>query len=122
MAESIGYRSIVIASQSITWFVGQLLKLYFDVDVRRPPGLFERGSEQCLILASTHKSVLGPWLIMSALRFHQWRTLIAESLDLEAGASWLRERTLQLYERARRRGEEARECASDRVCRCGIMR
>jgi hypothetical protein len=35
-------------------------------------------------------------------------TLIPESLDLEAGASWLRERTLELYERARKRGEAAR--------------
>ena len=31
---------------------------------------------------------------------------IPESLDLEAGASWLRERTLELYERAARRAGE----------------
>lgn len=30
---------------------------------------------------------------------------IPDSLDLESGAAWLRERTLDLYERARRRGE-----------------
>jgi 1-acyl-sn-glycerol-3-phosphate acyltransferase len=30
---------------------------------------------------------------------------IPDSLDLAAGAAWLRERTLELYERARRRGD-----------------
>jgi 1-acyl-sn-glycerol-3-phosphate acyltransferase len=30
---------------------------------------------------------------------------IPEHLDLKAGAAWLREHTLELYERARRRGE-----------------
>lgn len=33
---------------------------------------------------------------------------IPESLDLEAGAGWLRVRALELYERARRRGEGRR--------------
>jgi 1-acyl-sn-glycerol-3-phosphate acyltransferase len=71
-----GYRSIVVASQSAAWFVGQLLKLYFSIELRRPAGLFERGSESCLILASMHKSGLDPWIILSALRFREWRTLV----------------------------------------------
>jgi 1-acyl-sn-glycerol-3-phosphate acyltransferase len=75
VSEIDGYRSIVVASQSITWLIGQLLKLCFAVDVHRPPGLFER-PERCLVLASTHRSVLDPWLIMSALRYHQWRMLL----------------------------------------------
>jgi hypothetical protein len=33
---------------------------------------------------------------------------IPESLDLEAGAGWLRARALELYERAARRGAERR--------------
>ena len=52
------------------------LDLCFAVEMHRPPGLFERGPEQCLILASMHKSVFDPWLIMGALRYHQWRALI----------------------------------------------
>jgi hypothetical protein len=50
--------------------------LHFAVASHRPAGLFERGEEQCLILAPTHRSVLDPWLIMSALRFRQWRVLV----------------------------------------------
>jgi 1-acyl-sn-glycerol-3-phosphate acyltransferase len=76
MAENIGYRSIVVASQSVAWLAGQFLKLCFNIDMRRPAGVFERGPEQCLILASTHRSILDPWLIMSALRFRQWRMLL----------------------------------------------
>jgi 1-acyl-sn-glycerol-3-phosphate acyltransferase len=74
--ETIGYRSIVVASQASAWLVGQLLKLYFSIELHRPPGLFERGSESCLILAPMHTSTLDPWLIMSALPFRQWRALM----------------------------------------------
>jgi 1-acyl-sn-glycerol-3-phosphate acyltransferase len=76
VAETIGYRSIVMASQASSWLVGQLLKLYFSVELHTPKGLFERGSESCLILAPMHTSALDPWLIVSALRFRQWRALI----------------------------------------------
>jgi 1-acyl-sn-glycerol-3-phosphate acyltransferase len=75
VAEVVDYRSIVAASQSVAWAVGQVLKLRFAVEVHRPSGLFEHGPEQCLILAPTHQSSLDPWLIMSALRYHQWRAL-----------------------------------------------
>lgn len=75
MAEVVDYRTIVAASQSVAWAVGQALKLRFAIEVHRPPGLFEHGSEQCLILAPTHQSSLDPWLIMSALRYRQWRAL-----------------------------------------------
>jgi hypothetical protein len=75
VSEITGYRSIVVASQSITWLVGQLLKRCFAVDIHRPSGLFERPE--------------GP-----------------EPLDLEAGPSWLRERTLDLHGLTRQRGGE----------------
>jgi 1-acyl-sn-glycerol-3-phosphate acyltransferase len=75
VAEVVDYRTIVAASQSVAWAVGQALKLRFAIEVHRPPGLFEHGSEQCLILAPTHQSSLDPWLIMSALRYRQWRAL-----------------------------------------------
>ncbi len=71
-----GYRSFVVTSQSITWLVTQLLKLRFDVEKHRPSGLFARGRERCLILAPTHQSLLDPFLIVSAMRYRQWRTLI----------------------------------------------
>lgn len=54
MAELDGYRSIVVASQSISWLVGKALRLRFAVETHRPTGLLERGKEQCLILAPTH--------------------------------------------------------------------
>ena len=76
MAEENGYRSFVVASQSITWLVGQLLKLRFAVENHRPSGLFEHGRERCLILAPTHQSLLDPFLIVTSMRFRQWRTLI----------------------------------------------
>ncbi|MGH9456100.1 MAG: lysophospholipid acyltransferase family protein [Thermoanaerobaculia bacterium] len=76
MAETDGFRSIVVASQSVTWLAGQLLKLRFAVEKHRPPELFERDHERCLILAPTHQSLLDPWLIMSAMRFRQWRALL----------------------------------------------
>jgi 1-acyl-sn-glycerol-3-phosphate acyltransferase len=75
LAEVVDYRTIVAASQSVAWAVGQALKLRFAVEVHRPSELFEQGPEQCLILAPTHQSSLDPWLIMSALRYHQWRAL-----------------------------------------------
>jgi 1-acyl-sn-glycerol-3-phosphate acyltransferase len=70
------YRSVVVASQSVTWLVGQLLKLCYASEMYRPAGLFERGPEQCLILAPTHQSLFDPWLIMGALRYRQWRMLM----------------------------------------------
>ena len=76
MAEENGYRSFVVTSQSITWLVTQLLKLRFAVEKHRPSGLFERGRERCLILAPTHQSILDPFLIVSSMRYHQWRALI----------------------------------------------
>jgi 1-acyl-sn-glycerol-3-phosphate acyltransferase len=71
-----GYRSIAVASQSISWVVGQALKLRFAVEAHRLPGPFEHGREHRLILAPTHQTVLDPWLIMGALRYRQWRALV----------------------------------------------
>jgi 1-acyl-sn-glycerol-3-phosphate acyltransferase len=76
VAETVGYRSMVVASQSIAWVVARLLKLWFTIEMHLPPGLFEHGPERCLILAPMHKSVLDPWLIMSALGYRQWRVLM----------------------------------------------
>lgn len=75
-AEANAYRSILAASQASTWLLGQALRGFFAVDVHRPPGLFEHGPEERLILAPLHRSVLDPWLIMGALEYRQWRALI----------------------------------------------
>jgi 1-acyl-sn-glycerol-3-phosphate acyltransferase len=76
VVESRNYRSIVVRCQSLTWLLGQTLKLYFAIEAHRPPGLFERGQERSLILAPTHKSVLDPWVIIGALSYRHWRALI----------------------------------------------
>lgn len=71
-----GYRSFIVASQSITWLLAHLAKVRYAVEKHQPPGLFEQGHERCLILAPTHQSLLDPWLITSAMRFRQWRALV----------------------------------------------
>lgn len=76
VSESNAYRSILMASQASTWLFGRLLKARFNVELSRPPGLLERGSQTRLILAPLHRSVLDPWLIMGALEFRRWRTLV----------------------------------------------
>ncbi|MGQ0814863.1 MAG: lysophospholipid acyltransferase family protein [Gemmatimonadota bacterium] len=69
-------RFLVIASQSTAWLFGHLLKLRFAVSAHAAGGFPQRGSDRCLILSSTHRSLLDPWLIMSALRYGQFRQLI----------------------------------------------
>jgi len=44
LPETIDYRSIVVASQFVTWLAGQLLKLHFRTEMYRPAGLFETGA------------------------------------------------------------------------------
>src|SRR2546425_6492040 len=74
--ESRRYRSIVMASQHIAWFLSQLLRVRYAIRAHRPAGLFERDAECCLILAPTHQSILDPFLLMIALPYRCWRTLI----------------------------------------------
>lgn len=76
MPESTSYRRIVVASQCISWVVAQLLRLRYEIRVHRPAGLFEQKREHCLILASSHKTILDPWLIMIGLKYRHFRTLV----------------------------------------------
>lgn len=76
MAESIAYRSVVIASQSASWLVGQLLRVRYSVQASGPGEIFESGHNQCLILAPTHKSYLDPWLLTIALPYRHFRLLL----------------------------------------------
>jgi 1-acyl-sn-glycerol-3-phosphate acyltransferase len=101
VAEVVDYRSVVVVTQSVAWAVGQVLKLRFAVEVHRPSGLLGHGPEQCLILAPTHQSSLDPWLIMSALRYHQWRALTPvrtlTSQSYEAPLKWFAPLVRTLY-------------------------
>ena len=136
MAARIGYRSVFVISQSLAWLSSQILRLCFAPEMHRPPGVFDRGPAfapgasagkpgRGLILAPTHQSVLDPFLIMSALRYRQWRMLAPIRtlgdfapgviyLQRQSGAAivpmavWMSQGTLELYERARRRGEHGR--------------
>jgi 1-acyl-sn-glycerol-3-phosphate acyltransferase len=76
LSEPINYRSIIVASQTITWLLGQALKLFFATELHHPADLFGRRLERCLILAPTHQSLLDPWLIMGALPYRRWRMLM----------------------------------------------
>ena len=76
MPESVAYRSIVMASQSASWLVGQLLRVRYSVSTYGPPELFKSNSTHCLILAPAHKTILDPWLLMIGLRYRQFRSLV----------------------------------------------
>jgi len=74
--ESTSYRRIVVASQYVSWVVAQVLRLRYDIRAHRPTGLFEQNREHCLILASSHKTILDPWLIMIGLKYRHFRSLV----------------------------------------------
>lgn len=82
--ESHSYRSMIIVSQYVTWFLSHLLRLRFAIRAQHPAGLFEQGSadtgagmgEHRLILAPTHQTILDPWLLASALPYPCFRALV----------------------------------------------
>lgn len=76
MREANGYRRTVVAIQSTSWFLGQILKLRFAIEDHCPSGVFEDSRERCLILAPTHQSLLDPFLIMVSMTYRQWRAVI----------------------------------------------
>ena len=76
MAESVAYRSIIIASQSASWFLGQVLRVRYQVHAHGPAELFASRHNHCLILAPTHKSILDPWLLMIGLPYRDFRSLV----------------------------------------------
>ncbi len=76
MAESVSYRSIIVVSQYLSWFFGQIIRARYSIRAHLPAGLFERNSEHCLILASNHQTFLDPLLLMIAVDCRCWRALI----------------------------------------------
>ena len=91
--EENSYRFIIVLSQHFWWVVAQVLRLRYKIRGRHPAGLFEHNREHCLILASSHKSVFDPWLIMMALGYRQFRTLVPvrtlATQTFEGSLSWL---------------------------------
>ena len=87
------YRFMIVASQYVWWMLAHVLRLRYDIQVHRPAGLFEHKHEHCLILASSHKSVLDPWLIMLALKHRYFRSLVPVRIlatqTFEGNLSWL---------------------------------
>jgi 1-acyl-sn-glycerol-3-phosphate acyltransferase len=76
VAESIGYRSIVVASQYASWLLCQLLRLRFAITAHRPAGLFDRDPGHCLILAANHHTYVDLGIIMIALGYHGFHALV----------------------------------------------
>jgi 1-acyl-sn-glycerol-3-phosphate acyltransferase len=76
VAESVAYRSIVVASQYVSWVFGQLLRVRYSIRIYRPAELFQASSEHCLILAPNHKSYLDPWLLVIGLNSRYVRALV----------------------------------------------
>jgi 1-acyl-sn-glycerol-3-phosphate acyltransferase len=76
VAETIVYRSIIIATQQVSWLFGQILRAYYSVSTHGPFQLLEHRSNHCLILAPTHKTYLDPWLLMIGLRYRHFRALV----------------------------------------------
>lgn len=74
--EEDSYRFIIVASQYCWWVLAHVLRLRYEIRIHRPAGLFEHKREHCLILASSHKSILDPWLIMLGLKYRYFRTLV----------------------------------------------
>ena len=76
MAESVAYRLIIVASQSASWFLGQFLRVRYEVRACGRAELFAPRHHHCLILAPTHKSYLDPWLLMIGLPYRHFRSLV----------------------------------------------
>ena len=76
MSESIGYRSIVVASQYVSWLLSQMLRLRYAIRAQRPAELFERDPGHCLILASNHQTYVDLGLLMIALGYNGFYRLV----------------------------------------------
>jgi 1-acyl-sn-glycerol-3-phosphate acyltransferase len=74
--EEDSYRSLIVVNQHLWWVVAQVLRVRYKIRAHRPAGLFEHHHEHCLILASSHKSLFDPWLIMLSLEYRQFRALV----------------------------------------------
>ncbi len=102
MAESVSYRSIIVASQYASWLLGQLLRIRYSITAHLPAGLFARNSEHCLILAANHQTFLDPWLLMIALKYRRFRALVPVrplgAQDFRGPLQWFRPLIKVIYQ------------------------
>lgn len=75
MEESALYRALITASQRLSWFLGQALRLRFAVRAVYPQGPLRRRPGEALILALTHEHLFDPWLALVAFDYRTWRSL-----------------------------------------------
>ncbi len=75
MAESASYRSIVVATQYLSWLLAQLLRLRYSIRSHCPVGFFDRDPGHCLILAANHQTYVDLGVIMIALGYRRFRAL-----------------------------------------------
>jgi 1-acyl-sn-glycerol-3-phosphate acyltransferase len=76
VAESVSYRSVVVASQYVSWLLSQLLRLRYAIQAHRPDDLFERDPGHCLILAANHQTYVDLGLLMIALGYRGFHALV----------------------------------------------
>lgn len=75
MAESVGHRSLIVATQYISWLLVQFLRLRYSIRGHGPAGFFERDPGHCLILAANHRTYFDLGLVMIALGCRRFRGL-----------------------------------------------
>jgi 1-acyl-sn-glycerol-3-phosphate acyltransferase len=75
VAESVSYRSMVVATQYASWLLAQLLRLRHSIRSHCPTGFFDRDPGHCLILAANHQTYFDLGLIMIALGYRRFRAL-----------------------------------------------
>jgi len=75
VAESVSYRSMVVATQYASWLLAQLLRLRYSIRSHCPAGFFERDPGHCLILAANHQTYVDLGLIMIGLGYRRFRAL-----------------------------------------------
>ena len=76
MGESVSYRSIVVVTQYMSWFLAQLLRLRYSIRTHCPAGFFDRDPGHCLILAANHQTYIDLGLVMIALGYRRFSALI----------------------------------------------
>jgi len=64
-----------VATQYVSWFLAQLLRLRYSIRSDCPAGFFDRDPGHCLILAANHQTYVDLGLVMIALGYRRFRAL-----------------------------------------------
>jgi 1-acyl-sn-glycerol-3-phosphate acyltransferase len=92
LGHNASYRSVIVASQYLTWLFSQLLRLRYSIRAHYPSKILERDPGHCLILAANHQTYVDLGLIMVALGYRRFRALVPIRI---LGALDFRSRLLQ---------------------------